>query len=56
MKQNISKTHFFGLKIKINKEKRKEIKRLINRHDVQQILTVKEKDNDEAKCKAREVN
>lgn len=44
LKQKIITTYFYGTKLKIMSEKRKEIKRLGRRNDVQQILVVTDKD------------
>lgn len=43
LKAKIVSTYFWGTKLKIIKEKRKEIKRLSHRSDIHQILVVKDK-------------
>ena len=44
LKASIVTTYFYGTKLKIMCEKRKEIKRLSHRSDIQQILVVTDKD------------
>ena len=46
LKQRIGTKYFFGQQIKVNSKKRKEMKRLKARSDIQQILTVNMKDDE----------
>ena len=46
LKRKIITSYFYGTKLKVMSEKRKEIKRLRHRSDIQQILVVTDKDKE----------